>query len=73
MEPGTDSATAFGFTTESALLEWAATADARLDQMAQRVNHVQDVLFGVIIALIFHCVLQCLCPEPARRYKPYKH
>ncbi len=59
-------------TTESALLEWATDADARLGSLARRLGHVQYALFSLCLVHFFHCLGHCLCP-PRRRVKRYRH
>lgn len=60
-------------TTESALLEWATGADARLDSLTRQLTNAQHAIFAVGIVLFFHCLGHCLCPTPRHPVKRYRH
>ena len=59
-------------TTESVLLEWAAGAGERLDDLDARVTALHDTVYSVGVALAFAWFSRCWCPSP-KLHKPYKH
>ena len=60
-------------TTETAMLEWAAGVESRLNDVAGAVAGIQDIVVVLAVVLFMHCLGSCFPQTRNSRSKQYKH